>query len=175
MLNKQQKIEQVAWIKGELETKPLVVFTTYRGLNITDMTALRRELKGQGLPAQAGISFKVVKSSLLKIALKSIGLDLPEEVASLPLAIAAGTDEVMPAKLIAKFIKDHEPLQIVGGVIEQKLVGAATVNRLALLPSRDELYAKLVGALKSPASRLINAMSFPGRGLTILLKQKFSL
>lgn len=169
MLTKTQKIEQVAWIKDQLEQKPLVVFTTYRGLNIADMTGLRRELKGQG------ITFKVVKSSLLKLAMKAINLDLSDETASLPLAMAAGTDEVMPAKLIAKFIKDHEALKIVGGVMEQKLVDSAAVNRLALLPSREELYATLVGALKSPALRFMNALSYPGRGLTMIIKQKFAI
>lgn len=169
MLTKDQKIQQVAWIKNQLESKPLVVFTTYRGLNISDMTALRRELKGQG------ITFKVVKSSLLQLALKLIDIELDDATKSLPLAIAAGEDEVMPAKVIAKFIKDHEALQIVGGVAEKKLVDAAAVNRLALLPSREELYAKLIGALKSPASRFVSALSYPGRGLTVLLKQKFNI
>lgn len=169
MLTKAQKIEQVAWIKEQLETKPLVVFTTYRGLNITDMTALRRELKGQG------IVFKVVKSSLLKIAMKDLGLELSEELASMPLAIAAGADDVMPAKLIARFIKDHEALQIVGGIQEKKLVDADAIKKLALLPSRDELYAKIVGALRSPAYRFVNALRYPGNALTMILKQKVSM
>lgn len=172
MLTKDQKKIQIDWITKQLQEKPLVVFATYRGLNISDMTALRRELKGQG------VNFKVVKSSLLKLAMKSLALELSDQIASLPLGIASGLDEVMPAKLIAKFIRtlaNKDALQIVGGVMDQRLVDADAVNKLALLPSRDELYAKLIGALRSPAYRFINALSYPGRGLTMVIKQKFNI
>lgn len=169
MLTKAQKAEQIDWIRNQLESKPLVVFATYRGLNISDMTALRRQLKGQG------IGLKVVKSSLLKLAMKNLGLELDRKIASLPLALAFGNDEVMPAKLLAKFIADHPALAMVGGVQDQKFVSADIVNSLARLPSRQELFARLVGVLRQPASRFVNALSYPGRGLTGLLRQKFSI
>lgn len=167
MLTKDQKIKQVDWITQQFKTKPLVVFTTYRGLNIVDMSALRRELKGQG------IGFKVVKSSLLKIALKNVALELDPAIASLPLAIACGQDEVMPAKLIVKFIKDHEALQVVGGVMGNQLVDVQKVKTLAALPSRDELYLKLVGLFVNPAHRFVNAIRYPGSAFIQVVKQKF--
>lgn len=168
MLNKQQKQKQIDWLVDRVKSKRSTVLASYRGLNIADITELRRALKEQE------IAFKVVKSSLLAIALKKLGLELDAETQSMPLAAAFGDDEAAPAKLMVAFSKDHEALRVVGGVVEKKLVGVGEIRTLASLPSREEFYAKLISALQNPTYRFVNALRHPLSGLVGVLRQRTS-
>lgn len=169
MLTREQKTQQLDELSQALSQSQCVVFTTFHGLKLEEMEQLRKNLKKQG------IMFRVVKNSLLKRAFERNNKALPEELLTKPLAIAFGfDDEIATAKVIAEFQKEHEALKIEGGVYEDNLADGQTIMSLALLPGREELYAKVVGSIAAPLQRLIGSLSWNGRALTNVLNQYLS-
>ena len=138
----------VAQLKEQLESAKGVVLTSYKGLTVAQDTELRRELR------EAGVSYHVVKNTMLRIAAKEAGIEGIEEHLEGTTAFAFSTeDAVAPAKVICGFIKknkleDAEVLTVKVGMVEGKVIGVDEVKALAALPSREELIAKL---LKDPA------------------------
>jgi len=162
---KLQKEEIVKDLAAKLKASKAVVFSDYKGLRVKDMTALRRELR------EAGVDIKVLKKTLIDLALKDAGieLDVKKLEGQIAIAISSG-DEVAAAKIIAKAAKANENLKIVGGILGMKELSAAEVNALAKLPSKEELLAKLVGTLNAPVSGFVNVMAGNLRGLINVLK-----
>ncbi len=141
------------------------VIVDYQGLSVFEMEELRNLLE------KSDIQFSVVKNSLAKLALKNSGIEIESEILTKPLAVAFSDDEVTPSKEIKNYSKAHEKLEILGGIIDKEFVPTATINSLALLPSREELYAKLVGSIAAPISGLVNVLSGNMRGLINVLSQ----
>jgi large subunit ribosomal protein L10 len=162
---KLQKEEIVKDLTVKLKASKAVVFSDYKGLKVKDMTVLRRELRG------AGIDIKVLKKTLIGLALKDAGIevDIKKLEGQIAIAISSG-DEVAAAKIIAKAAKANENLKIVGGILGVKELSAAEVNALAKLPSKEEMLAKLVGTLNAPISGFVNVMAGNLRGLVNVLK-----
>jgi large subunit ribosomal protein L10 len=166
MLTRDQKEQQIAQLDQKIAQASSVVFTNFRGLKLKDMDKLRKDLKTKG------ITLQVVKNSLLKRVLSTKNHSLPEDVLNQPLAVIFGSgDDLAAPKAVVDFAKENENLQVAGGIFEQELVDAETLKGLALLPGREELYAKVVGSLASPISRLVRALNYPGSALTSVLKQ----
>lgn len=142
-----------------------VVFVGYHGLTVPEAEILRRKSR------QENIAFRVIKKTLLSKALAAAGLAVEvNQIGEGGLAAAFGlSDEVAPAKLLHGFAKEHEALKIYGGILENKFIGAAAVLSLAKLPSKMELYGKLVGSMSAPASGLVNALAGTVRGLLTAL------
>ena len=159
-----QKEEQLVKLNDQFGSKK-AVFVDYQGLSVKEIENLRNSLE------EKGISFNVVKNTLVKIALKDFGVAVEDDLLKKPVAIAFSDDEVAPSKEIKNFTKIHEKLEILGGVIEKQFVPASTINTLALLPSREELYAKVVGSIAAPISGLVNVMAGNIRGLVSVLNQ----
>ena len=136
----------VAQLKEQLESAKGVVLTSYKGLTVAQDTELRRELR------EAGVSYHVVKNTMLRIAAKEAGIEGIEEHLEGTTAFAFSTeDAVAPAKVICGFIKknkleDAEVLTVKVGMVEGKVIGVDEVKALAALPSREELIAKLLAA-----------------------------
>jgi len=142
------------------------VIVNYKGLTVSETEDLRKEL------GKSQVSFGVTKNSLLRIAVKEKGIEFDESILDQPLAIAFGLgDEMAPARGINNFAKGHEALEILGGIFEKKYIGREQVLVLANLPSREELYAKIVGSLASPMSGIVNVLSANLRGLINVLSQ----
>ena len=141
------------------------VIVDYRGLSVFEMEELRNLLE------QKGIKFGVIKNTLAKIALKNSDIAIGNEILTKPLAIAFSDDEVTPAKEIKNYSREHEKLEILGGIIEKEFVPVTTINSLALLPSREESYAKLVGSIAAPISGMVNVLAGNLRGLASILAQ----
>lgn len=159
-----QKEEQLARLDQEFASKK-AVFVDYKGLTVSEIEQLRNTLE------EKGVKFSVVKNTLAKIALKNSGIEVADDVFIKPVAVAFSDDEVTPSKEIRNFAKDHANLEILGGVIEKQFVPVSTISALALLPSREELYAKVVGSIATPLSGLVNVMAGNIRGLVSVLKQ----
>lgn len=162
---KLQKEEIVKNLAAKLKASKAVVFSDYKGLQVKDMTVLRRELRA------SGIDLKVLKKTLISLALKDAGIevDVKKLEGQIAIAISSG-DEVAAAKIIAKAAKANENLKIVGGILGVKELSAAEVNALAKLPSKEELLAKLVGTLNAPVSGFVNVLAGNLRGLVNVLK-----
>lgn len=148
----------VAQLKEQLESAKGVVLTSYKGLTVAQDTELRRELR------EAGVSYHVVKNTMLCIAAKEAGIEGIEEHLDGTTAFAFSTeDAVAPAKVICGFIKknkleDAEVLTVKVGMVEGKVIGVDEVKALAALPSREELIAKLLGSMNAPISNTVNVL-----------------
>ena len=148
----------VAQLKEQLESAKGVVLTSYKGLTVAQDTELRRELR------EAGVSYHVVKNTMLRIAAKEAGIEGIEEHLEGTTAFAFSTeDAVAPAKVICGFIKknkleDAEVLTVKVGMVEGKVIGVDEVKALATLPSREELIAKLLGSMNAPISNTVNVL-----------------
>lgn len=148
----------VAQLKEQLESAKGVVLTSYKGLTVAQDTELRRELR------EAGVSYHVVKNTMLRIAAKKAGIEGIEEHLDGTTAFAFSTeDAVAPAKVICGFIKknkleDAEVLTVKVGMVEGKVIGVDEVKALAALPSREELIAKLLGSMNAPISNTVNVL-----------------
>ena len=148
----------VAQLKEQLESAKGVVLTSYKGLTVAQDTELRRELR------EAGVSYHVVKNTMLRIAAKEAGIEGIEEHLEGTTAFAFSTeDAIAPAKVICGFIKknkleDAEVLTVKVGMVEGKVIGVDEVKALAALPSREELIAKLLGSMNAPISNTVNVL-----------------
>lgn len=134
----------VSEIAQKMKESDSTVVVEYRGLNVAEVTQLRRELRAEG------VEFKVYKNSLTQRAAEEIGAnELVKDLVG-PNAIAFGTDAVAPARVLAKFAKDHENLVLKSGIVEGKVVGVDTIKELSNLPNREGMLSMLLSCLQSP-------------------------
>lgn len=142
----------------------VVVVTHYKGLTVAEITDLRRKMR------EAGASFRVTKNRLAKRALDGTDYTGVADLFVGPTAIAYSSDPTVAPKVACEFAKKNEKLAIVGGGLGGTLLDADAVKALAELPSLDEIRAKLVGLLSTPASRLVGVLQAPGGQLARVLK-----
>jgi large subunit ribosomal protein L10 len=148
-----EKEAMVESIRGKLERARASVLTDYRGLNVQEMTQLRKQL------TQAGVEYRVLKNTLTSRAAKEANIQGLDRYLEGPLAIAFGYDDpVAPAKVIFAFTKDHKNLEVKGGILEGKIIDAEGVKALADLPGREQLLAMVLRAVQGPLYGLANAL-----------------
>ncbi len=140
------------------------VLVDYRGINVEDDTALRVELR------KAGVSYRVVKNTLMRRAIQGIGLEDLDPVLHGTTALAVSADPVAPAKVLSAYAKkSNDAFSIKAGFIEGRVIGPAEVSALAELPPKEQLVARLLGGLNSPITGMVNVLSGNIRGLTVVL------
>lgn len=160
-----EKEKKVGEIKEKLKNANAAILTDFRGLNVAEVTELRRQLR------EAGVDYKVVKNTLTRIAAKEVGLEDLLEYLEGPTAIAFSKDDpVAPAKILTKFAKDHDNLKLKAGILQGKVVGLEQVKSLAELPSREELLAQVARAMQGPIVGLVNVLSGPIRNMVYALE-----
>ncbi|EUJ33841.1 50S ribosomal protein L10 [Listeria floridensis FSL S10-1187] len=136
-------------ITAKLTDSASTIIVDYRGLNVSDVTELRKQLR------EAGIDFKVYKNTMVRRAVEAKGFEGLEEVLTGPNAIAFSNDDVVaPAKILNDFAKDHEALEIKAGIIEGQVSSIDEVKALATLPSREGLLSMLCNVLQAPVRNL---------------------
>lgn len=139
---KEQLVNEIA---EKLRESNSAILTDYRGLTVAEMTALRKELR------EAGVEFKVLKNTLTRRATAQTNLTVLDPFLVGPTAIAFSKDDaVAPAKVLHKFAKDHQALEIKAGIVEGKLVNVDEIKALADLPSREGLLSMLLSVLQAP-------------------------
>ncbi|SMB88793.1 LSU ribosomal protein L10P [Thermanaeromonas toyohensis ToBE] len=152
-------------IKNKLGQSIVSILVDYRGLNVAEMTGLRRQLRA------AGVEFKVVKNTLTRIASRELGLTELEPYLEGPTAIAfSSQDPVAPAKILSNMAKTNEHLKLKAGVLQGKVIGLDQIKALAELPPREELLGKVVGSLQAPLYGLVGVLSGPIRKLVYALE-----
>lgn len=140
-----KNVDALAQIKEDLADVQAVWVVDYRGLTVKEAQELRRNIR------EAGAVMKVYKNTLMHIALKELDMADMDEILSGPSAfVFADGDPVASAKALRDFSKDNETLVIKGGIMDGKFVDAEAVKKIAALPSREELIAKLLGSLQNP-------------------------
>jgi large subunit ribosomal protein L10 len=133
----------------------VVVVAHYSGLSVAEMTALRGRMRG------AGASLKVAKNRLVKLALKGTDAEHISDLFQGPTVIAYSDDPVAAPKVAAEFAKTNEKFVLLGGAMGRTNLDAKGVEALAALPSLDELRAKLVGMIQTPATRIAGVLQAP--------------
>ena len=158
-----KKTEIVEGLRGVFSDAGVVVVTHYQGLTVAEVTELRRGMR------EAGARFRVTKNRLAKIALADTPYALLGDLFTGPTAIAFSGDPVAAPKAAVTYAKRNEKLVIVGGALGGSLLSAEQVRALADLPSIDELRARLVGLLNTPAQRLVSLLQAPGAQIARVL------
>lgn len=163
-VDRAQKRELVATLHQYFEETSIVVVTQYKGLTVAEMTDLRRRM------IAAGASFKVTKNRLTRLALDGTQFQAIGHLFTGPTAIAYSKDPVAAAKVAVEFAKGNEKLVILGGALGAQALDVEGVKALATLPSLDELRARLVGMISTPASRIASVLQAPGGQLARVFK-----
>ena len=170
MLRK-EKQSLVEELHEQIKESRLVVLTTFSGLNVEKMTALRTSLRS------AGSNYRVVKNTLMRRAAQETALkDLDEQFNGSSALVFAEGEPMEPCKVLKNFIKEHDAVSVKGGVLDEKAVSKEQIDAIASLPSREELLAKLLFVMKGPQQGLVNVLvGVPRKFLRVLdeiLKQK---
>ena len=139
------KTLQVEEITAKFQAAASVVVVDYRGLTVSQVTELRKQLR------EAGVEFKVYKNSLTRRAAEKAGVEAINEFLTGPNAVAFSNEDVVaPAKIINDFAKKNEALEIKAGIIEGTIASVEDVKALAELPSREGLLSMLLSVLQAP-------------------------
>ena len=151
-------------LKEKFATTKVVIVTDYKGLNVAQMTELRRNL------SEANVEFQVVKNTLLTRASKDTDAELLADVFKGPSGIALSFDDpVAPAKVLTQFAKDNQKLEIKAGVMNGKRMNLDAITALSKLPSREELLAQVLSTMNAVPAGLVRALAdVPRRMVNVL-------
>ena len=133
-------------VAKKLSAAKSVVVVDYRGLTVEEVTDLRKQLR------DSDVAMEVIKNKILVRAAEKAGIDGLDDTFVGPTAVAFGNgdDSIAPARILAKFAKDHDVLEIKGGMMEGKVASVDEINTYATLPSREDLLSMLASELQSP-------------------------
>jgi large subunit ribosomal protein L10 len=169
-----KKIENVEKLGKDLQKVSSLIVTTYSKLTVPQDYELRKLLRS------SGAKYTVVKNTLAERAAK--GTKLEQALTGLSgvtsIAYTEG-DPVALAKALAKYAKDNPEFTFKAGVVEGRVVSIKEIESLATMPSKEEIYSKLLFLMSAPAQRLVTAMNAVGRDLAVVInqgveKQKFT-
>jgi len=160
------KRETVEELRAELAGAKTLIVSEYRGLKVKEIAEIRRALRKQD------VTYRVVKNRLLRIAAEdTVGAALNPLLTG-PTAIAFGTDEAGTAKAVLDATRPYaRVVRITGGVLGDRAIGADDVTKLAAMPPREVLLAKLAGGMQAPVGTLAGLFAAPLRNLGFALQQ----
>ncbi|MDX6400840.1 MAG: large subunit ribosomal protein [Gaiellaceae bacterium] len=165
-MHRDKKTQVVAELTEEIRGATALLVTDPRGLNVGQLSELRRSLRTHGA------SFRVTKNTLGRIAAKDAGADALVDLLSGPSGVALCTTDPAPvAKALADFARTSRLLELRGGVLDGRAINAEDARRLATLPPRIELLTQLVGGLASPIQGFANVLAQLPRSLVVALDQ----
>lgn len=164
---KDQKKKILKNLTDKISQAKSIVFVRFNKLGVKENRELRKKLKAENS------EYYVAKKTLLDLAFKNqptAGLEIKKFDGQIATIFGFG-DEITPAKIVDNFKKEQEDkIEFVGGIFENKLISSSELSKLAKLPSRLELCAKIVGSINAPVSGFVNALSGNLRNLVYVLK-----
>jgi len=166
-----EKVAVVDEVRERLSSSSATLLTEYRGLKVGELAELRRSLR------TAGGDFKIYKNTLVRFAVRDLGIEIDEQVLTGPTAVAfVDGDAAAVAKALRDYSRTNPNLVLKGGVMGTKALSADDAKALADLPSREVLLAQLAGALQAPMAKLAGLLQALPRnmayGLKALIDQK---
>ena len=147
-MNRDEKKQLLDDLHELFNKSEILVVSHYKGLTVTEVSELRNAIR------KAGAGFRVTKNRITKLALKDTKFESLADLFKGPTAVAFANDPVSACKACVEFAKNNEKLIIVGGAMGAETLTIAEINRLATIPSMDELRAKIIGLLQAPAAQL---------------------
>jgi large subunit ribosomal protein L10 len=163
-MDRSQKADLVAELKGVLSETSVVVVTRNLGLTVAQSSDLRLRMR------DAGAQFKVAKNRLALIALEDTRYKPIGDLLKGPTALATSGDPVAAAKVAVDFARTTDKFEIVGGAMGDTVLDVNGIKALAALPSLDELRATLIGVIQAPASKIARTLAEPGAQLARLFQ-----
>lgn len=162
-----RKKEQVRELQDLFKNSEVLIFTDYRGLKVSEITNLRRQLR------EKGVEYHVTKNTLTTLAGERSGYDSLTNLLDGPTAIAfVGSDIPGATKVLTDFARTAKALQIRGGLVGRSLLNADQVNDLTKILPREQYIAKLMGSMKSPINGVVNTLAQVIRGVVNVLQAR---
>ena len=152
-LNLEQKQAVVSEIAAQLADAQALMIAEYRGVDVGAVTGLRAKAR------QSGLSLRVLKNTLARRAIAGTPFEKLSDQLVGPLLYGITADPVAGAKVLAEFAKENEAFVIKAGVMTNSLMTGADIKALAMLPSREELLATLLGTMQAPVAKLVRTMN----------------
>jgi large subunit ribosomal protein L10 len=161
-----RKVEQVEKLGKDLQSVSTVIVTTYTKLTVAQDYELRKLLRS------SGAKYAVVKNTLVERAAKGTKVEgaLKDLSGVTSIAYTSG-DPVALAKALSKYAKDNPEFTFKTGVVEGRVISIKEIESLATMPSKEEIYSKLLFLMNAPAQRLVTAMNAVGRDLAVVINQ----
>ena len=161
-----KKTEQVEKLGKDLQNVSTVIVTTYSKLTVAQDYELRKVLRS------SGAKYPVVKNTLAERAAKGTKIeDALKDLSGVTSIAYTEGDPVALAKALAKYAKDNPEFTFKAGMVEGRVISIKEINALATMPSKEEIYSKLLFLLNAPAQRLVTAMNALGRNLAVVIDQ----
>lgn len=153
-------------IREKLEKAESVILVDYKGLNVEDVTELRKKCR------EANVEYKVYKNTMLRFALHEIGVEGLDQYLEGTNAVAFGyEDPAIAAKITNDFNKINDKLEIKVGLVDKDVYNLDQVKQLASLPSKEVLIAQVLGGLNGPIQGFANVLNGTMKGLVVALNQ----
>ncbi|KFE33469.1 50S ribosomal protein L10 [Thioclava atlantica] len=162
-MDRAQKEKVVEELGQIFASSGVVVVAHYEGMTVADMQDLRSRMR------EAGGSVRVAKNKLAKIALEGQPCESIAEYLTGMTVLSYSEDPVAAAKVVVKYAKDNEKLEILGGAMGDSALDVAGVKAVADMPSREELIAQIVSAIGAPASNIAGAVGAPASNIASIL------
>lgn len=147
-MNREEKAQLLAELNELFNNSETIVVSHYKGLTVSEVSELRDNIR------KAGAGFRVTKNRITRLALKGTKFESLAELFVGPTAIAFANDPIVACKACVEFSKTNEKLLVIGGAMGTGVLSVAEINRLATIPSMDELRAKIIGLLQAPGAQL---------------------
>lgn len=152
-LNREAKAVVIDEVTAQVAKAQSVILAEYRGLDVANITDLRKKARG------AGVYLRVVKNTLVRRAVTGTPFEMLADKMVGPLIYGISTDPVAAAKVMNDFAKANEVFVIKAGAMPNYLMDAAGVKALASMPSRDELLATLLGTMQAPVAKFVRTLN----------------
>ena len=168
MERRKQKEQIVAGIEEKIKASKLIVFADYRGMTVSELTEIRKQLRLEGVKTE------VLKNTMLFFAMRNAGYNPDEYEDALfgpNLVVFSETDLVEPAKVMYEASQKYPNLKIKLGVVEGNLVAPESIKELAKLPPREVLVAKVLGTMQAPISSFVRVLNANLTGVVRVLDQ----
>lgn len=162
-MNRTEKQEEIAFLADQFTKAQASILVDYKGVNCEDLTEIR------GALLKKGARLKVVKNTLARRAIQGEEFEHLQEKIVGPVAVIWADDAPSVAKVVAEFAKENENFSVTAGVLEGKVVDEKELEVLASMPSREELLAKLLSVINTPAIRLLQTVKEPASQVARLL------
>jgi len=169
-MKKEEKQAFIEQMKRRFETAPGVMAADFRGLNVENITELRRRMRA------AAVDFRVVKNTLTRLAAQGTPLEPITQLLEGPTALAIhASDSAVPAKVLLDFVRDHKGFVIKGGALAGRLLSKSEVEALARMPARPVMLSMVAGTMKGGPQKMCSLLAAAPRtmlGLLVALKEK---